>query len=68
MTNHRPLVQRCAKTVVALMVSTAMSGTARASADATDDYPIPHRMIITTCDAEQYLAAARDTSPVYFER
>ena len=39
-----------------------------ASADATDDYPIPHRIIITTCDAEQYLAAARDTSPVYYSR
>ncbi|BBZ29244.1 hypothetical protein MMAD_35390 [Mycolicibacterium madagascariense] len=39
-----------------------------ASADATDDFPIPHRMIITTCDTEQYMAAARDTSPVYFER
>jgi hypothetical protein len=39
-----------------------------ASADATDDYPIPHRIIITTCDVEQYMAAARDTSPVYFER
>lgn len=39
-----------------------------ASADSTEDYPIPHRMIITTCDTEQYMAAARDTSPVYFER
>jgi hypothetical protein len=39
-----------------------------ASADASDDYPIPHRIIITQCDTEQYMAAARDTSPVYFER
>ena len=39
-----------------------------AAADATDDFPIPHRMIITTCDTEQYMAAARDTSPMYFER
>jgi hypothetical protein len=39
-----------------------------ASADASDDYPIPHRIIITACDTEQYMAAARDTSPVYFER
>jgi hypothetical protein len=45
---------------------TAFASTA--AADATDDFPIPHRLIITTCDAEQYLAAARDTSPVYFER
>jgi Domain of unknown function (DUF5078) len=39
-----------------------------AVADATDDYPIPHRIIITGCSAEQYLDAVRDTSPVYFER
>jgi hypothetical protein len=39
-----------------------------AGADASDDYPIPHRIIITQCDTEQYMAAARDTSPVYFER
>jgi hypothetical protein len=39
-----------------------------ACADATDDYPIPHRMIITTCTAEQILAAARDFTPVYYER
>ena len=39
-----------------------------ASADSTDDFPIPRRQIQTQCDAEQYLAAARDTSPVYFER
>lgn len=39
-----------------------------ASADATEDYPIPHRMIITTCTAEQILAAARDVEPIYFER
>ena len=39
-----------------------------ASADASDDFPIPHRIIITQCDVEQYMAAARDTSPVYFER
>ena len=41
---------------------------ATAGADATDDYPIPHRMIITTCDAEQIMAAARDVEPVYYER
>ena len=39
-----------------------------ASADATDDYPIPHRMIVTTCTAEQIMAAARDVTPVYYER
>ncbi|MFM9034930.1 MAG: DUF5078 domain-containing protein [Mycobacterium sp.] len=41
---------------------------ATAGADATDDYPIPHRMIVTTCDAEQIMAAARDVEPVYYER
>ncbi|MDT5338475.1 MAG: hypothetical protein QOD90_3980, partial [Mycobacterium sp.] len=46
--------------------ATALAGPA--AADATDDFPIPHRLIVTTCDAEQYLQAARDTSPVYFER
>jgi hypothetical protein len=39
-----------------------------AAADATDDYPIPHRMIITTCTAEQILAAARDFAPIYYQR
>jgi hypothetical protein len=39
-----------------------------AAADATDDYPIPHRMIITTCTAEQILAAARDFTPIYYAR
>ena len=46
----------------------ALSAAGPALADATDDYPIPHRIIVTTCDVEQYMAAARDTSPVYFER
>ena len=46
----------------------ALSFAGPAAADATDDYPIPHRMIITTCDAEQYLQAVRDTSPVYYQR
>ena len=39
-----------------------------ASADATDDYPIPNRILKTQCDAEQILAAVRDTRPVYYER
>jgi hypothetical protein len=39
-----------------------------AVADSTDDYPIPDRMIITTCTAEQILAAARDFTPIYYER
>lgn len=51
---------------VAASISLAWPGPA--AADSTDNYPIPNRMLNTTCDAEQYLAAARDTSPVYFER
>ncbi len=39
-----------------------------AGADATDDYPIPKRIWQTPCDAEQVLAAVRDTSPIYYER
>jgi hypothetical protein len=39
-----------------------------AAADVTDDYPIPHRMIITTCAAEQILDAARDFTPIYYQR
>jgi hypothetical protein len=39
-----------------------------AMADATDDYPIPHRIIVTTCTAEQILSAARDFTPIYYER
>jgi hypothetical protein len=38
------------------------------SNDSTDDFPIPRRMISTTCDAEQLLAAARDYAPVYYQR
>ena len=52
--------------LAAVAAATSLAGPA--AADATDDFPIPHRMIITTCDTEQYMAAARDTSPVYFER
>ena len=37
-------------------------------ADATDDYPIPNRIIVTTCPAEQILSAARDFTPIYYER
>ena len=39
-----------------------------ASAAATDDYPIPNRMLKTTCTAEQIMAAARDVEPIYYER
>lgn len=39
-----------------------------ASADSTDDYPVPRRMLKTTCTAEQYLAAVRDYDPIYYTR
>lgn len=39
-----------------------------AAADSTEDYPIPRRIINTTCTPEQLLAAARDYAPVYYER
>ena len=53
---------------IAVLGLGAMALPGVASADATDDYPIPHRMIVTTCTAEQILAAARDFTPVYYER
>jgi len=30
--------------------------------------PHPHRIVVTACTAEQILAAARDFTPVYYER
>ena len=39
-----------------------------ASADASDDYPIPNRILKTTCTVDQYMAAARDVEPVYYEQ
>ena len=39
-----------------------------ASADASDDYPIPNRILNTSCTAEQIMAAVRDVRPVYYER
>jgi len=50
------------------LAASALSTADPAAADATDDYPIPRRIINTTCDAEQYLQAVRDTSPVYYQR
>jgi hypothetical protein len=46
----------------------ALSLAGAAAADATDDYPIPHRIIETPCTAEQILAAVRDYRPVYYQR
>ncbi|SDE79618.1 protein of unknown function [Mycolicibacterium neoaurum] len=54
--------------VMVAALSAALLNSPSAQADATDEYPIPSKQIETQCDAEQYLAAARDTSPIYFER
>ena len=53
---------------IGIAVLAAFLGNSRATADATDDYPIPRRIWQTACDAEQVLAAVRDTSPIYYER
>ncbi|MGV0645914.1 DUF5078 domain-containing protein [Mycolicibacterium sp. XJ879] len=53
---------------LAAAVSAAVLFPATASADATEDYPIPNRMLKTTCTVDQYMAAVRDTDPVYYER
>jgi hypothetical protein len=60
-------VRRSSAAAVAFAV-TATVFAANSSADSTEDYPIPRRMIHTTCTAEQILAAARDFTPVYYER
>ncbi len=63
-------IRPVSRAVIALLTG-AFAATAFptvAAADATDDYPIPHRMIVTTCTAEQILAAARDFTPIYYER
>src|ERR1700761_956170 len=54
--------------IAALTATVATALPATAMADSTDDYPIPHPMIVSTCTAEQILAAARDFTPIYYER
>lgn len=53
---------------IVLLAAFAVAVAALTRADATEDYPIPRRMLHTTCTAEQILAAARDVEPVYYER
>jgi hypothetical protein len=55
-------------TAVLALAIVAAAFPATAAADSTDEYPIPKRMIDTTCTAEQILAAARDFTPIYYER
>jgi Domain of unknown function (DUF5078) len=52
----------------ALAAATLAVTPGTAAADATDEYPIPSRMLKTTCTVDQYMAAVRDTNPVYYER
>jgi len=60
-------VLRAATTVVAGAIA-AIALAAPAAADATDDYPIPNRILKTTCTVDQYMAAARDVEPIYYQR
>jgi hypothetical protein len=55
--------------LAALVVcGTVFTAAGIASADASDDYPIPNRILKTSCTAEQMMAAARHVEPVYYER
>ena len=69
---HRPPRTRPARKWSAVRAGIALLTAAIAAtafpATAAADYPIPHRMIATTCTAEQILAAARDYAPIYYER
>jgi Domain of unknown function (DUF5078) len=65
------LIRRTALSILAVLAACAFSaaaGVVPARADSTEDFPVPRRIITTPCDAEQYLAAVRDTSPIYYER
>ncbi len=53
---------RKASIAAAALSCAAMIFPGVASADATDDYPIPNRIMKTTCTVDQYMAAARDTT------
>lgn len=66
LTRTRPVSRAVIAVLTGAFAATAFP--AVAAADATDDYPIPHRIIVTTCTAEQILAAARDYAPIYYER
>jgi Domain of unknown function (DUF5078) len=65
-TQIRPVSRAVIAVLTGAFAATAFP--AVAAADATDYYPIPHRIIVTTCTAEQILAAARDFAPIYYER
>jgi hypothetical protein len=54
--------------LAAAAVATTLAVSPAAAADATDEYPIPSNMLKTACTVDQYMAAVRDTNPVYYER
>ena len=64
----------CARSVLRAGIAVVAGGIAvtafagAAAADATDDYPIPNRILKTTCTVDQYMAAARDVEPIYYQR
>ncbi len=64
---HRVRVMT-ASLVVASALGAGVAAAGVASADATDDYPIPNRILKTPCTAQQIMAAARDVEPIYYER
>jgi hypothetical protein len=68
MMRHRLSPVLRAGAALAALGTAAVAFSATSAADATDDYPIPRRIIATTCTAEQILAATRDTSPTYYDR
>jgi Domain of unknown function (DUF5078) len=55
-----------AAAIAAIGILAAATGLANAYAG--DDYPIPNRILKTPCTVDQYMAAARDVEPVYYER
>lgn len=59
-------VVRGAATSVGIAAAILLSTPGVAAADATDDYPIPNRILQTSCSAEQLMAAVRDVRPVYY--
>jgi hypothetical protein len=66
LTRIRPVSRALIAFLTGALAATAFA--ASAAADSTEDYPIPHRIIVTTCTAEQILSAARDFAPIYYER
>jgi hypothetical protein len=54
--------------LAAAMGAVLLCAAGTAAADATDEYPIPSRILRTGCSAEQIMAAVRDVQPVYYER